>query len=58
MFRTEILAEPAGAVSPKLRELLEKDNLDWDNQHHREMFLKAWVAGRIPRFYQKDDAHE
>jgi len=54
---TESRTEP-GAVHPKLLELLEKDELDWENLRHREMYLKAWVAGRIPRFYQKEAAHD
>jgi len=30
-------------VHPKLRKLLETGELDWDNEHHRAAFLKAWV---------------
>jgi len=41
-----------------LLELLEQDRLDWDDARHREMYLKAWVTGRVPRFYQKENAHE
>jgi hypothetical protein len=47
-----------GAVSPVLQELLEKDELDWDSLPHREMYLRAWVTGNVPRFYQKDGVDE
>ena len=33
--------------NPRLRQLLEDDDLDWDNPHHREMYLKEWV--KAPR---------
>ena len=32
-------------LNPGLQELLEKDELDWDNNLHREMYLKAWLNG-------------
>ena len=35
------------AVNPKLLELLERDELDWDNPVHREAYLKAWVNGEV-----------
>jgi hypothetical protein len=53
---TEPRKTPAGAVHPRLRELLENDELDWDDERHREMYLKAWIAGSVPRFYEKADA--
>jgi len=58
VFRTETPAEPRGVIHPVLLELLEQDRLDWDDSRHREMYLKAWVTGRVPRFYQKENAHE
>ena len=30
--------------NPRLRELLDSGNLDWDNEYHREAYLKAWVS--------------
>jgi hypothetical protein len=30
-------------VNSKLRELLEKDELDWDDPRHREAYLRYWV---------------
>ena len=43
---------PSGntVLNPKLQELLEKDELDWDNQSHREMYLRTWLAGAAPKF--------
>ncbi len=35
------------AVNPKLAELLERDELDWDNEKHREAYLRAWVNGEV-----------
>lgn len=31
-------------MNPKLRDLLEKDELDWDDPRHREMYLKYWLS--------------
>lgn len=30
-------------VNPKLRNLLDRDELDWDDPRHREMYLREWV---------------
>ena len=30
-------------VNPKLQQLLDTDELDWDNSAHREAYLKAWL---------------
>jgi hypothetical protein len=30
-------------MNPKLKELIEKNELDWDNHHHREMYLRYWL---------------
>lgn len=30
-------------LNPRLRELLEKDELDWENPRHREAYLKYWL---------------
>lgn len=35
-------------VSPRLLELLERDELDWDNEKHREAYLRAWVNRELP----------
>jgi hypothetical protein len=34
-------------VSPRLLELLERDELDWNNEKHREAYLRAWVNGEV-----------
>ena len=34
-------------MNPRLLELLERDELDWDNPVHREAYLKAWVNGEV-----------
>jgi hypothetical protein len=33
---------------PKLLELLESGELDWDSPEHREAYLRAWVNGALP----------
>ena len=52
MTRTESRTGSANptSVHPVLLELLEKDELDWDDHQQREMYLRAWVAGNVPRF--------
>lgn len=35
-------------MNPRLAELLESGGLDWDDQRHREAYLRAWVAGAAP----------
>jgi hypothetical protein len=30
-------------LNPRLRELLEKDELDWDDFRQRDAFLKYWI---------------
>ena len=42
------------AVNPRLLELLERDELDWDNPVHREAYLKAWVNGELPGKAEED----
>jgi len=34
---------------PRLLELLETGRLEWDNERHREAYLRAWVTGALPR---------
>jgi hypothetical protein len=60
VIRTEFLTDSAdmNQVNPRLRELLEKDELDWDHLPHREMYLRSWVVGSIPRFYREDGVNE
>jgi hypothetical protein len=36
------------AVHPRLLELIERGELDWDNEKHREAYLRAWVNGTAP----------
>jgi hypothetical protein len=35
-------------ASPRLLELIETGELDWDNLRHREAYLRAWVKGSLP----------
>lgn len=42
--------------NPRLRRLLEDDDLDWENPHHREMYLKEWV--KAPRDTEEEDIPE
>jgi hypothetical protein len=42
--------------NPRLRQLLEDDDLDWENPHHRAMYLKEWV--KAPRETEEDPADE
>ena len=35
-------------VNPRLLDLLERGELDWDNPRHREAYLRAWVNGDLP----------
>jgi hypothetical protein len=38
-------------VSEKLLKLIETGELDWDNERHREAYLKAWASREsLPRF--------
>lgn len=37
--------DPAVIVNEKLADLLERDELDMDNERHREMYLSTWAAG-------------
>jgi hypothetical protein len=39
--------DPAVTANPRLLELLERDELDWDDQRHREAYLRAWVNGDL-----------
>ena len=41
-------------MNPRLLELLERDELDWDNPVHREAYLKAWVNGELPGKAEED----
>ena len=36
------------AVNPRLLDLLERDELDWDDPRQREAYLRAWVKGDLP----------
>ena len=34
-------------MNPRLRDLLERGELDWDDPRHREMYLRAWLSGSV-----------
>jgi hypothetical protein len=34
-------------ASPRLLGLLERNELDWDDEKHREAYLRAWVNGAV-----------
>ena len=36
-------------VNPRLLELLESGDLDWDNPRHREAYLKYWLSRPLPQ---------
>ena len=40
--------------NPRLRRLLEDDDLDWDNPHHRAMYLKEWVKAPLIQEEEED----
>jgi len=35
-------------VNPKLAALIDSGQFDWDNDKHREAYLRAWVNGTAP----------
>jgi hypothetical protein len=35
-------------VNPRLAALIESGGFDWDNEKHREAYLRAWTAGTAP----------
>ena len=39
---------------PRLLELLESGEFDWDNLKHREAYLRAWVNGGLPKQSEPD----
>ena len=41
--------------SPRLLELLESGEFDWDNLRHREAWLRAWLNGALPRKAEDDE---
>jgi hypothetical protein len=45
---------PSITSNPRLRRLLEDDDLDWDNPHHRAMYLKEWVKAPIVQEEEED----
>lgn len=36
------------AVNGKLAALADSGDLDWDDERHREAYLRAWVTGAAP----------
>ena len=43
-------------LNPRLLELLESGELDWDDPRHREAYLRAWVRGDVKEEADGDDA--
>ena len=37
------------SCNPRLLDLIESGELDWDNPRHREAYLRAWVKGEVSR---------
>jgi hypothetical protein len=35
-------------VNLRLAALIESGQFDWDNEKHREAYLKAWINGTAP----------
>jgi hypothetical protein len=35
-------------MNQKLHQLIAMGELDWDDERHREAYLKAWVKGELP----------
>ena len=44
----QVRARDHQAVNPKLAELINSGQFDWDNDTHREAYLRAWVNGAAP----------
>ena len=40
---------------PRLLDLLERGELDWDDPRHREAYLRAWVNGSAPRKAEENE---
>lgn len=36
-------------VSEKLEELIRTGDLNWDNERHREAYLRSWIKGELRR---------
>ena len=41
-------------MNPRLQQLLEKDELDWDDPRHREAYLKYWLSQPLEQ--EKEDS--
>ena len=39
---------PETAVNPRLAALIDSGQFDWENDKHREAYLRAWVNGTAP----------
>ena len=35
-------------MNPRLAALIDSGQFDWDNDKHREAYLRAWVCGIAP----------
>ena len=57
---TQTASRPGGGstrpVNPRLADLLERGELDWDNLRHREAYLRAWVKGEVPAARDEETA--
>ena len=42
-------------INPKLQSLLDRDELDWDDSRHREMYLREWVNKGSKAFNDDED---
>ena len=36
-------------MNPRLAALLDSGQFDWENDKHREAYLRAWVNGAAPK---------
>ena len=41
-------------MNPRLAALIDSGQFDWDNDKHREAYLRAWVNGAAPPPQMKD----
>ena len=44
------------SCNPRLLDLIESGELDWDNLRHREAYLRAWVKGEVSGKTTEDEA--
>ncbi len=46
------MADQDITLNPKLQELIDKDELDWDNPRHRQAYLQEWL--KAPRNQEEE----